>query len=641
MIQTDHRAVQTHVLVPAEGGGSLDGHARAHVGGHDALLVLVGLGLEQLKGRHGDHARLDALGLEQLLRAHALFHFGTTGHEQHVGRAFAVGEDVAALEGVRAALFVEGQILTGEYQRHRGIAGHGGDPARGHFLAVGGAEHGQARHGAQAGQLLDGLMGGAVLADADGIVGEDVGHVQTHDGRHAHGVLHVIAEHEEGGAVGAQTAVQADAVADGRHGVFAHAEVDVVSLGRLGGEIALALHVALVGGREVGGAAKEVGHALGEAVEDDAGGIAGRALALEGPEILVVEKVDRQFVREPHVPFLLQFGILLCVLAEQLVPFLLRFRAAAGGLAGLFVDAGGHGEGLALGPAEVLLGRLEVLLAQRFAVDACLTGLGGAVADGGVADDEVGLVRILGQTDGGVHFLEAVAVLDVDDVPAIGAEAGGHVLAEGDVGVALDGDLVVVIQGDELVELQGAGQRAGLVGDALHHAAVAEDAVGVVVDHVEALAVELGRQMLFGHGHAHGVGDALTQRAGGGLNAHGVLVLGVAGGLGAELTEGLEVVDGQAVAEQVQKGVQQHRAVAGGKHEAVAVDELGIGGVVDHLTAPQGVGHGGRAHRHAGVAGLGLLHGLGAENADGVDDHLFLVHGEHLLYRLCWSLRYE
>ena len=179
------------------------------------------------------------------------------------------------------------------------------------------------------------------------------------------------------------------------------------------------------------------------------------------------------------------------------------------------------------------------------------------------------------------------------------------------------------------------------MGDALHHAAVAEDAVGVVIDHVEALAVELGRQMLFRHGHAYGVGDALTQRAGGGLNAHGVLVLGVAGGLGAELTEGLEVVDGQAVAEQVQKGVQQHRAVAGGKHEAVAVDELGISGVVGHLAAPHGVGHGGRAHRHAGVAGLGLLYGLGAENADGVDDHLFLVHGEHLLYRLCWSLRYE
>ncbi len=147
-----------------------------------------------------------------------------------------------------------------------------------------------------------------------------------------------------------------------------------------------------------------------------------------------------------------------------------------------------------------------------------------------------------------------------------------------------------------------------------------------MVDDVEALAVELGGQVLFGHGHAHRVGDALAQRAGGGLDAHGVAVLGVAGGQGAELPELLEVLDLQAVAEQVQQAVDQHGAVAGGQHEAVPVDPLGIGGVVLHLLAPDGEGGGGRAHGHARVTGFGLLHALGGQDTDRVDDHAFIVH---------------
>ena len=109
--------------------------------------------------------------------------------------------------------------------------------------------------------------------------------------------------------------------------------------------------------------------------------------------------------------------------------------------------------------AAGLLGGFQIVHAQRLAVSAGHAGLGRAVTDGGVADDQVGLVAALGQADGGGHVAEAVAVGHVDHVPAIGPEAGGHVLAEGDVGVALDGDLVVVVQGDELIELEGPGSR--------------------------------------------------------------------------------------------------------------------------------------------------------------------------------------
>ena len=53
--------------------------------------------------------------------------------------------------------------------------------------------------------------------------------------------------------------------------------------------------------------------------------------------------------------------------------------------------------------------------------------------------------------------------------------------------------------------------------------------IGVVVDQIVA---EAGVQDALGHRHADGVGDALAERAGGGLDAGGVAVFRVAGGRG-------------------------------------------------------------------------------------------------------------
>ena len=67
-----------------------------------------------------------------------------------------------------------------------------------------------------------------------------------------------------------------------------------------------------------------------------------------------------------------------------------------------------------------------------------------------------------------------------------------------------------------LSELQVAGERDRLVADAFHQAAVAGDHLGVVVDEVVA---EPRGEVALGHRHADGVGEALAQRAGGGLDA--------------------------------------------------------------------------------------------------------------------------
>ena len=113
--------------------------------------------------------------------------------------------------------------------------------------------------------------------------------------------------------------------------------------------------------------------------------------------------------------------------------------------------------------------------------------------------------------------------------------------------------------------------------DALHEAAVAGDDEGVVVDE---LGAEAGPQPALGHGHADAVGEALAERAGGDLDAGGVVHLGVARGGRAPLAERLEVVERQPVAGEVQHRVQQDRGVPGGEHEAVAVGPVGGAGVV-------------------------------------------------------------
>ena len=92
------------------------------------------------------------------------------------------------------------------------------------------------------------------------------------------------------------------------------------------------------------------------------------------------------------------------------------------------------------------------------------------------------------------------------------------------------------------------------------------------------------------------------------------------GVLRVQLAEVLQLLHRQVVAGQVQQRVEQHRAVAVGQHEAVAVGPVRVGRVVAQVALPQRHGDLGHAHRHARVAGVGLLHGVHRERADGVGE---------------------
>src|SRR5574340_1345838 len=60
----------------------------------------------------------------------------------------------------------------------------------------------------------------------------------------------------------------------------------------------------------------------------------------------------------------------------------------------------------------------------------------------------------------------------------------------------------------------------------------------------------------------------------------------------------------------MQQCIDQHRAVAVGQDETVAVRPFGVGGVMAQMTVPQYIGDLRHAHRRARVAGIRLLHGI-------------------------------
>ena len=171
-----------------------------------------------------------------------------------------------------------------------------------------------------------------------------------------------------------------------------------------------------------------------------------------------------------------------------------------------------------------------------------------------------------------------------------------------------------------------AGERNRLLADAFHQVAVGGEHIGRMIDDVVAV---LGREMPLGNRHADGIAETLAERAGGGLDAGGDEILRMAGRRRAELAEFLDLVERHGlVAQQVQQRIDQHRAVAGREHEAVAVGPGRIGRIeFEHLREQHRRDVGG-AHRQTGMARFGLFHRVHRERANGVG-HAIVVRARH------------
>ncbi len=154
------------------------------------------------------------------------------------------------------------------------------------------------------------------------------------------------------------------------------------------------------------------------------------------------------------------------------------------------------------------------------------------------------------------------------------------------------------------------------MGNAFHQAAVTGKHVGVVIDNVVTIAIELGRQALLSQRHADTIGQTLTERASGGFNTGGVAQLRVARGFGVQLTEVFQFVDRQVIAGQVQQRVNQHGAMTVGHDEAVAIGPFRVLRVVLHEVIPQDFGDVRHTHGGAGVAAGGFLDGVHTQGAN-------------------------
>ena len=407
--------------------------------------------------------------------------------------------------------------------------------------------------------------------------------------------------------------------------MLADAEVEVAAR-----EIALLDRAVVVDQRqrrrcEIGGPADELGHLRRGPLEDLVGRLAGRDRLVVGAELRDVEvpPIGQLPAREAVEPRL-EVGMLLAPRVHALLPFGLLVLAALDHRAEVLERLVRDEEGLLARPAVLLLGQLDLVLAQRRAVRARRVLLvGRAERDVGANDDQRRpVLDLLGLRDRVLERVELDVLAEVLDMPAVGLVALAGVLGQRERRVAFDRDVVLVVERDQPAEAEMAGQRAGLGGDALLDVAVGGDRVRVVVDDVAARPVEAGGPHALGERHARGVGDALAERAGRHLDAGGVAELRMARGRAAELAEVLEVVEGEPVPGQIEHRVEEHRRVTGAEHEAVPVEPVRILRVVAHHPRVEDIRQRSEGHRRARMAGIGLLDAVHRQGADGVDTQL-------------------
>ena len=515
-----------------------------------------------------------------------------------------------------------------------------GAPRHRSLVGIGRTDDVEARDGTVGSQVLDRLMGGAVLANADGVVGPHEDRRDLHEGRETGRGTHVVGEDEEGSAVATGQTRQGDAVEDATHGVLAHTEVDGATVGAtwillgaavLGQEGVGPLHGGVVGAGEVCRSAPQLGKLRTESAQDGSGGLAGAHLAgLEGRDLEIVgQLVGKHPLEEVGA---VRVGVVPS--GELLVPGLAQTLAALGeGGTHLLDHLDVNGEGGVL-ETELLLEGADALGA-----DLRTMHLGQAgehrdrPADDGGQTDEGRLVgdglRVVDGLHEGLDVLlvggAPVGEVDVLDVPAVSLVTSLDVLGEGDGGVALDGDPVVVVEQDEVAQFLGPSQGRRLGSDALLHAAITGNGVDVVVEGAgsgSGVRVEEATLTASCHRHADGVGNASTERAGGGLDEFRQAVLRVARGQGPPGAQGFQIGQLEAQTGQVELGVLGQRGVSCGHDEAVTAEPVRVGRVDGHNLVVEQVAQRGQGDGGAGVPVTGLLDGVGRQHSCGVDSEL-------------------
>ena len=415
----------------------------------------------------------------------------------------------------------------------------------------------------------------AVFAQTDGVVGVDHHLTLLHQRRHTYRVTRVLDEHQEGGGVRQETAVQGDAVGNRGHTEFAHAVVDIVT-GSVFVDGLRAGPQGQVTWRQVSGAAEELRQQRAEGFN----GVLGRFTAGD------FRRVSLQ-LRDEFVRFRVEISRHFAFHTAGKLGSFLREGSGVGSEflvpRGLFRLAGFFGIPLGIDfrrdfkrrvfPAERFAGQRDFRVAQRRAVGVVGTGfVRRTETDDGFAHQQG---RFVGnRTRFFYRAFNRVSIVTVNaahHVPAVGFKTLRGVIGEPAFHVTVDRDAVVVIERHQLAQFQGTGQGAYLVRDTFHHAAVAHERVGEVVNNVVARAVELRRQSFLRDGHTNRIRNTLPQRTGGGFHARGVADFRVTRRFRVQLTEVLQLFNRQIITGEVQQAVNQHGTVAVGQDKTVAV----------------------------------------------------------------------
>src|SRR5690606_19699797 len=148
-------------------------------------------------------------------------------HQDDVGQVVGVDAELGEHVGAPVDVLVAGgavqnrHVLPAQNQGGGPVVVDGGPPGHGGLVGICGPDDPESGHGPEAGQVLDGLVGGTVLSHTHRVVGPGVDDLVSREGGETDRGTHVIAEHEERAAHGDDAAMARQAVEDSAHGVFA------------------------------------------------------------------------------------------------------------------------------------------------------------------------------------------------------------------------------------------------------------------------------------------------------------------------------------------------------------------------------------------------------------------------------------
>jgi hypothetical protein len=458
--------------------------------------------------------------------------------------------------------------------------------------------------------VLNRLVGRAVFADEDRVVGQNVDEGHLHQRGQAYRRPEVIAEHQERGDKRPQAAVQRHAVSDRRHRQLAHAEVHRPPAGVVRAIIAVLGQGGVIGGGKVRGATDHVGQHLRDRLQGVAARLSGCHLVSDG--VLGQGDILEQCgipATNRFIPLRQKSRVCGTPRIKRLFPRGVRFGELGLTRGKELRRLRGDVEHLLRINADLFLGQGDLVVTQRRAMNAVSTRLvGGAFSDSRAEDHHARLSRL--RVRFGDQLPDRVCIVRVafQHLPAVGAIARRDILGKRQLGGTLDGDAVGVVKDGQFSQFEVTRQGARLGGDSLHHAAVPGDRVGMVVDDRLVGGVKACSGHLLRDRNPHRVGDALAQRTGGRLKPDGLAVLRVTRRLAADLAEFLDLFQGQSVAGKMQQAVQEHRTVTRGKNKPVPVGPVRIAGVVLHDFAVQQSTKLGHTHRHTGVSGICRLY---------------------------------